>query len=94
MENENNVSIVTNERDYTKAVTGGSFNIFKAVKISKFNILKEEPLKLQKKLKNFKNKVKHTQLKEMQQRKMLTIISYLMCLIIKARKSNKKVINT
>lgn len=49
MENENNVSIVTNERDYTKAVTGGSFNIFKAVKISKFNILKRRAAKAAKK---------------------------------------------
>lgn len=49
MENENNVSIVTNERDYTKAVTGGSFNVFKAVKISKFNILKRRAAKAAKK---------------------------------------------
>ena len=49
MENENNVSIVTNERDYTKAVTGGSFNVFKAVKISKFNILKRKAAKAAKK---------------------------------------------
>ena len=37
MENENNVSIVTNERDYTKAV-----------KISKFNILKRRAAKAEK----------------------------------------------
>lgn len=32
MENENNVSIVTNERDYTKAVTGGSLTYSKLLK--------------------------------------------------------------